>query len=541
MGFAKVYSGQTRFLAGQIIDIEIDLSKGLHAFSIVGLPDKAIEEARDRMSAAIKNSGFRSPKYKNQKVVISLAPADVRKAGPAFDLAMAIGYLLAAGEIRFTAREKIFLGELSLDGHLRPINGVLAIVTEAKRLGFREIFLPKENAREAALIQGVKIFGARSLAEVVEHLGGENSAQLVEEPSLSAESLPLMESMDSAGGTDVAGVANEIYLEEIKGQESAKRVLEIAAAGGHNILFVGPPGAGKTMLAKTLKTILPPLSFEESLEVTAIHSVAGVFGLTENRSPIFTTRPFRAPHHTSSYISIVGGGTRPKLGEMTLAHHGVLFLDEFPEFDRRVIEALREPLEEHRVSISRIKGNVIFPAYFMLVAAMNPCPCGYAKSENKNCVCTLKDKTRYAKKISGPILDRIDLRVEVGSVNFQKLEDLHKKSDEKPDKKRLGEPDGKETEKIKGRVLVARKLQIARAKSINAYIAGKDLSRLAPMEEVAKRRLVESGAALGLSMRAFHRTWRVARTIADLDCEKFIKEGHILEALQFRGEEDIAP
>lgn len=534
MGFAKVHSGQTRFLAGQIIDIEIDLSRGLHAFSVVGLPDKAVEEARDRISAAIKNSGFRSPKYKNQKVVISLAPADVRKAGPAFDLAMAIGYLLAAGEIRFGAREKLFLGELSLDGRLRPISGTLAIVAEAKRLGFREIFLPKENAREAALIRDVKIFGARSLAEVVTHLneGDTKSTRLVEEPPVSAESLALVEAI---------GSSDEIYLEEIKGQESAKRALEIAAAGSHNILFIGPPGAGKTMLAKTLRTILPPLSFEESLEVTAIHSVAGVFTLSENReasnrTPIFITRPFRAPHHTSSYISIAGGGTHPKPGEMTLAHHGVLFLDEFPEFDRRVIEALRQPLEEHRVSISRIKGSVIFPAHFMLVAAMNPCPCGWKnvvgenageKSGAKKCRCSLKDVARYSKKISGPILDRIDLRVQVGNVDFEKLENGQEKNDAS---------NKKETEKTKERILAARKLQMARAKTINAYIAGKNLSEFAPIEESAKQRLTESAAAFGLSMRAFHRTWRVARTIADLDSEKLIQNRHILEALQFRGE-----
>ncbi|MEK7185567.1 MAG: YifB family Mg chelatase-like AAA ATPase [Patescibacteria group bacterium] len=536
MGFAKVHSGQTRFLAGQIIDIEIDLSRGLHAFSVVGLGDKAIEEARDRISAAIKNSGFRSPKYKNQKVVISLAPADVRKAGPAFDLAMAIGYLLAAGEIRFTAREKLFLGELSLDGRLRPISGALAIVAEAKRLGFREIFLPKENAREAALIQDVKIFGAQSLAEVIGHVDEEfsreksgpvHSARLVEEASLSAESLALLEATDS----DSTNSGDEIYLEEIKGQESAKRALEIAAAGGHNILFVGPPGAGKTMLAKTLKTILPPLSFEESLEVTAIHSVAGAFLHAENftgqnRSPIFTIRPFRSPHHTSSYIAIAGGGTHPKPGEMTLAHHGILFLDEFPEFDRRVIEALREPLEEHRVSISRIKGSVVFPAYFMLVAAMNPCPCGYAKSENKNCICTLKDKSRYTKKISGPILDRIDLRIEVGEIDFRKIK-VNTNTDTKT-----------ETQKARERIAAARGRQLARQSKINAYIAGRDLAKLAPIEKVAEEKLIEFGDKLGLSMRAFHRTWRVARTIADLDDEKFIKERHVLEALQFRGEED---
>ncbi len=528
MGFAKVHSGQTRFLAGQIIDIEVDLSKGLHAFSIVGLADKSVEEAKDRMSAAIKNSGFTSPKYKNQKVVISLAPADLQKIGPAFDLAMAIGYLLAAGDVRFNPARKIFLGELSLNGTLRPISGTLAIVTEAKRAGFREFFLPHENVVEATRVHDVHIFGAHSLRDVVLHMNGSKKIRPAS-PHARTFHTP---------------ISSDIKLEHIHGQHDAKRALEIAVAGEHNIMFIGPPGTGKTMLAKTIHTLLPPLEESETQEVMTIHSVMNTAHHTSSLHGAHEhVRPFRSPHHTSSYTALVGGGTTPRPGEMTLAHRGVLFLDEFPEFDRRVIESLRQPLEEHTVSISRAKDSVTFPAHFMLVAAMNPCPCGWKGSLKKECVCTTKDHARYRQKISGPILDRIDLRVPVNDVDMKHISKDHDDISRRSDTSKQNEESKSETDVVRERIVRARRTQQCRTthtssheKTLsNATIPADKLTVLAPIQAHAHTELVASVEKLGLSMRAYHRVWRVARTIADLEDEPLIEKRHILEALQFRG------
>ena len=522
MSFAKTSSAQTIGLGAKIIDVEIDLSKGLHSFTIVGLPDKGVEESRDRVSASIKNSGFTSPKSLNQKVVVSLAPADIKKEGPAFDVAISLAYLLASGEIEFDAKKILFLGELSLDGNLRKINGVLPIVAEAKDRGFEQVFLPKDNAKEAALVSDIKIYGANTLKEIIEHL---NTKQINKK---SGTAIVQTKKIEQQSQTEIIVGDDELLIDfsEIKGQETAKRGLEIAAAGGHNIAMYGPPGTGKTMLAKAFSHILPSLSFDEILEITSIHSVAGVL-----KKDIITKSPVRAPHHTASYVSIVGGGTIPKPGEITLAHRGVLFLDEFPEFDRKVIETLREPLEESEISISRSRGTVTFPANFILIAAMNPCPCGNFGSKTKECICKPTDLLRYQRKISGPIIDRIDMWVEVSQINYEKLGEK--------------ESDKKETTEIKNRVIKAREIQKERfteAKrkiKTNSEMEAKDINKIALLEDSAKEILNTSAKKLDLSARAYHRIIKLGRTIADLDGSKTIKSSHILEALQYRPKRNI--
>jgi magnesium chelatase family protein len=517
MSFAKTSSAQTIGLGAKIIDVEIDLSKGLHSFTIVGLPDKGVEESRDRVSASIKNSGFTSPKSLNQKVVVSLAPADIKKEGPAFDVAISLAYLLASEEIVFDAKKILFLGELSLDGNLRRINGVLPIVAEAKSRGFTEVFLPKDNAKEAALVSDINIYGADTLKEIIEHL----NTKIINKKSGTA--VVQTKKIEQQPQTEIIVEDDELLIDfsEIKGQETAKRGLEIAAAGGHNIAVYGPPGTGKTMLAKAFAHILPSLSFDEILEITSIHSVAGTL-----KKDIITKSPVRAPHHTASYVSIVGGGAIPKPGEITLAHRGVLFLDEFPEFDRKVIETLREPLEESEISISRSRGTVTFPANFILIAAMNPCPCGNFGSKTKECICKPTDLLRYQRKISGPIIDRIDMWVEVSQINYEKLSEK--------------ESGKKETAEIKERVIKAREIQkerFADAKrkiKTNSEMEAKDINKIALLENNAKEILNTSAKKLDLSARAYHRIIKLGRTIADLDGSKTIKSEHILEALQYR-------
>jgi magnesium chelatase family protein len=516
MSFAKTYSAQTVGLSAKIIDVEVDLSKGLHTFTIVGLPDKGVEESRDRVSASIKNSGFASPKSINHKVVVSLAPADIKKEGPVFDVAIALAYLLAHDEIRFDSEKKLFLGELSLDGNLRKITGVLPIVAKAKIAGINEIFLPKENAREAALVSGITIYGAETLREIIDHLDEKKPIQKNIEPKINKK-------IEAQTKTEIIFDTEPIALDfsEIKGQETAKRGLEIAAAGGHNIAMYGPPGTGKTMLAKAFSYILPPLSYEEILEVTAIHSIAGIL-----KTDIITKAPVRAPHHTASYVSIVGGGVTPKPGEITLAHHGVLFLDEFPEFDKKVIETLREPLEAREISIARAKGSYTFPANFILIAAMNPCPCGNFGSKTKECICKPMDLLKYQRKISGPIIDRIDMWVEVSHIDYEKLS--RDTSTEK------------ESITIKNRVINARRVQKERFHTVgkqictNSEIETKDIHIFAKITDDAKEILYLSAKKLDLSARAYHRIIKLARTIADLEKSIDINRSHILEALQYR-------
>ncbi len=519
MSFSKVYSAQVNLLAGQIVTVEVDLSKGLHAFSIVGLPDKAVDESKDRVSSAIKNSGFKSPKAKNQKIVVSLSPADLKKEGPFFDLSIALAYMLASEYLEFNPEKKIFLGELGLDGTLRSIRGALPLVLEAKKNGFEEVYLPKENAVEAALVEGIKIFGAESLAEVVEHIDSGKGQPLKNSQRAALKERKLIP-VQPKTEINFKKERKESDFCDIRGQEAAKRGLEIAAAGGHNIAMYGPPGTGKTMLARAFSGLLPDLSLPEVLEITGIHSVAGV-----SQGELVTLPPFRAPHHTSSYVSITGGGTYPKPGEVTLAHRGVLFLDEFPEFEKRVIEALRQPLEDNIVSISRAKGTAQFPSNFILVAAMNPCPCGNLGNKQKACICRPSDLDRYKRKLSGPIMDRIDLWVSVGNIDYKKLS---------------GEGLGEKSKFIKDRVESARKIQAERFKKLgrniktNSEMNVKDLSNLVKLKDEVRDLLDESAGRLSLSARAYHRVIKIARTIADLENSEEINQNHILEAIQYR-------
>jgi magnesium chelatase family protein len=516
MSISKTYSAQLAGLTAHIVTIEVDLSNGLHAFAVVGLGDKAVDEAKDRISAAIKNSGYTSPKQKNQKVVISLAPADLRKEGTLFDLGMALGYLAASGEIDFDPAHKLFLGELSLEGEVKKVSGVLPLVRGAQERGFKEIFVPKENAREAALVKGVKIYAVQNLDQIIGHLISRKGSILKKEDRTRI-------------------IFEQSYFDTdfslIKGQETAKRGLEIAAAGGHNIAMYGPPGTGKTMLAKAFSTILPALSHEETLETTGIHSLAQI--LCE---PYITQPPFRAPHHTASYASLVGGGPFPRPGEITLAHHGVLFLDEFPEFDKSVIDALRQPLEDHQITISRARGTLTFPAKCILIAAMNPCPCGYGRrtggevGEGKSCSCTDRDIAWYKKKISGPIIDRIDLWVSVSKVEYEKLSGFAERKEA-----------GESSETIRKRIEQSRKIQLKRFrmhaiknKKLNSEMSVSNLEKIIKLSPQVKNLVTKSAERLALSGRAFHRVLKVAQTIADLDGSLEIEEQHILEALQYR-------
>lgn len=506
MGFAKVHSAQPVLLNAHLVSVEADVSPGLFAFSIVGLPDKAVEEARDRVAAAIKNSGFKSPKQKNNKVIISLAPASLKKEGPAFDVPIALSYLLATKDISFSPEKRLFLGELALDGSIRPIAGVLPAVREAEKNGFTEIYIPKENIEEASLIKNITLFPVSSLAALTNHLSGKS---------------PLTPYTQTRSPRYTEQHEPWYDLSEIRGQEHAKRGLLIAAAGGHNVAMYGPPGTGKTMLARAFIGLLPPLSLEDILDVTSIHSVAGALHNT-----LITHPPLRTPHHTASYVSLVGGGTTVKPGEVTLAHKGVLFLDEFPEFERRVIDALRQPLEDRVISISRAKGSATFPADFILIAAMNPCPCGNFGTKGKECTCSAAAISRYKSKLSGPIVDRIDLWLEVGPIDHALL--LENTSTQK------------ESVRMRKQVIQARIKQYERAKkyglarAANAGLKAKDLHVALMITNKAKDTLNTIATKLNLSARAYHRIAKLGRTIADLEGSEPLLPEHLLEAAQYR-------
>jgi len=507
MQFSKLFSAQIVGLVAHIVDVEVDLSKGLNAFSLVGLPSASVDESRDRVSAAVKNSGFTSPKQKNQKVVIALAPAELKKEGSHYDLAIALAYLMASGETSFDTKDKLFLGELSLDGVIRPIHGALLIANAAKKAGFSEIFLPEKNMSEAALVSEIRVYGVRNLSEVLQHLDKNQKYKLA--PHINTDT----------SNSEIILDRTIVDLSHIKGQEFAKRALEISAAGNHNLAMWGPPGTGKTMLAQAFQHILPDLHNEHSLEVTGIHSVAGT--LREN---IMTRPPLRAPHHTASYPAVIGGGAIPKPGEITLAHRGVLFLDEFPEFDRRVIESLREPLEEGHIRITRTKGHDTFPARFILLAAMNPCPCGKYGSEDR-CTCMPGTLASYTRKVSGPIMDRIELWVKVSHMSHDKLAEAST---------------GESTKDVRARITIARSIQKvrfanhARKITTNSEMRADDIEVFIKLTPKLRTLFNTSAERLKLSPRAHHKTIKVARTIADLDNSDEIQDHHILEALAYR-------
>ncbi|MFH0769097.1 MAG: YifB family Mg chelatase-like AAA ATPase [Chloroflexota bacterium] len=499
---AKVITCAIVGLEGAIVEVEVDISPGLPAFTIVGLPDTAVQEARERVRAAIRNSGCTFP---TKRIIVNLAPADLKKAGPAYDLPIALGILLSSEQVYADVSQILLLGELSLYGSLRHTNGVLPMVAVAHEQGFNTVVVPEADAKEASLIEETKIIPVNSLAQLVSYLRGEIPAPEYK-PEKAEEYSPPTSSL-----TDLA---------YIKGQEHVKRALEVAAAGGHNVIMVGPPGSGKTLLARALPSILPPMTHEETLEVTKIYSVSG---LLPPDTPLIRQRPFRSPHYTTSSAGLVGGGHWPKPGEISLSHRGVLFLDELPEFGHSLLETLRQPLEDKVITISRAQGSVMFPANFMLVGAMNPCPCGYYGDPFRQCTCPPSLVSRYQKRISGPFIDRVDIFVEVPHIDYEKLAD-----------ERLGE----KSEKVQARVAAARSRQRERFNGTklasNAEMTPAEVRAFCQAEESAHSLLKTAMKQLYLSARAFHRILKLARTIADLEGSDIIKAPHLAEAIQYR-------
>jgi magnesium chelatase family protein len=499
---AQVVSCAVVGLEGALIQVEVDLSRGLPSWTLVGLPDAAVRESSERVRSAIRNSGLQFPQA---RMTINLAPADLRKEGPAYDLPIAVGVLIASEQLFPLEDQVMVIGELSLDGSVRHVKGVLPMAAQAREAGITTVYVPREDAPEAALIEGLAVYPVSTLGRLVSHLLGISSIERYEPQELfDPDDVP----------------PHETDFREIKGQEHVKRALEVAAAGGHNLMMAGPPGAGKTLLARSMPSILPRLSLDEALEVTRIYSVADMIPAG---TALIRHRPFRAPHHTISHAGLVGGGHWPRPGEVSLAHRGVLFLDELPEFGPRNLETLRQPIEDQKVTISRASGTLTFPASFMLIGAMNPCPCGYYGDPTHECTCSMQMISRYQKRISGPLLDRIDIHVEVPAVDYEKLSD-----------ERLGEPSAA----VRGRVERARKVQRERfagtGLTCNADMGPAEVRTFCAVDGAGKALLRAAMQQLHMSARAYHRILKLARTVADLAGSGGIETVHLAEAIQYR-------